>query len=215
MECFDHPKNATIYITKKINSAVTYSEKSTSTSYKPLNFYDTQKQKITKTPGFQRSFGEKINLTPNFLKGREGGGVLLRAFFGCTHGISLKFTSFASFSAYCPGPLNMALIVPEVRACSLLTTNVCPSEDMSLTYCELGPSTPPYWEESSAPAGPFALLSSVITLSKMRYKLQSWAPEKKIIMKIASSDAFLAVRYFKVKHVRKYWGSKASVRIDW
>ena len=76
MECFDHPRNATIYITKKINSAVTYSEKSTSTSYKPLNFYDTQKQKITKTPGFQRSFGEKINLTPNFLKGREGGGVV-------------------------------------------------------------------------------------------------------------------------------------------
>lgn len=36
-------------------------------------------------------------------------------------GISLKLTSFASFSANCPGPDNIAFIVPDVRACSRFT----------------------------------------------------------------------------------------------
>ena len=79
-------------------------------------------------------------------------------------GISLKFTwkrwwvigrkcclstSFVSFSANCPGPESIALIVPtksgdlskvssygkpEVRAWSLETMNSCPSELISLTY---------------------------------------------------------------------------------
>ena len=59
------------------------------------------------------------------------------------HGISLNLTSFVSFSANCPGPLNIALMVPEVRACSRFRTNSCPSLAMSLTYMASGPSVRP------------------------------------------------------------------------
>lgn len=44
---------------------------------------------------------------------------------------------------YLPGPLNMALIVPDVSACSLFTINSWPSEDINLTYMASGPSQPP------------------------------------------------------------------------
>ena len=62
-------------------------------------------------------------------------------------------TSFVSFSANCPGPDSIALIVPtksgdlseesserkpEVRAWSLETMNSCPSELISLTYLDEG-----------------------------------------------------------------------------
>lgn len=60
-----------------------------------------------------------------------------------TYGISRKLTSLASFSANCPGPLNIALMVPLVNACSLLTINSCPSLLTSFTYMAFGPSQPP------------------------------------------------------------------------
>ena len=42
-----------------------------------------------------------------------------------------------------PGPLNIALMVPEVSACSRRMTNSCPSLEMSFTYMASGPSQPP------------------------------------------------------------------------
>jgi hypothetical protein len=57
-----------------------------------------------------------------------------------THGISLKLTSLASFSANCPGPDNIAFMVPEVSACSRFTINSWPSDEISLTYKAFGPS---------------------------------------------------------------------------
>jgi len=68
---------------------------------------------------------------------------------GGTNGISLKWISLVSFSANCPGPLNMALIVPDINACSRLTMNSWPSLDISLTYVASGPSQPvPYFSSS-------------------------------------------------------------------
>merc|ERR1712223_1375013 len=58
-------------------------------------------------------------------------------------GISRKLTSFVSFSANAPGPESIALIVPDVKACSLLTMNSWPSDEMSLTYIASVPSQPP------------------------------------------------------------------------
>lgn len=48
-----------------------------------------------------------------------------------------------------PGPLNIALIVPDVKACSLFTMNSCLSDDINLTYIALGPSQPPYTDSPS------------------------------------------------------------------
>ena len=59
------------------------------------------------------------------------------------YGISRKLTSLASFSANWPGPLNIALMVPLVKACSLLTMNSCPSLLTNFTYIASGPSQPP------------------------------------------------------------------------
>lgn len=42
-----------------------------------------------------------------------------------------------------PGPLNMALMVPDVKACSLFTINSWPSEEINFTYMASGPSQPP------------------------------------------------------------------------
>lgn len=57
------------------------------------------------------------------------------------HQSVLVFKNFASESL--PGPLNMALIVPDVKACSLFTMNSCPSDEISFTYMASGPSQPP------------------------------------------------------------------------
>merc|ERR1740131_576392 len=53
-----------------------------------------------------------------------------------------------SFSANWPGPDNIALMVPDVRACSLFTMNSWLSWEMSLTYMASGPSQPPYTRSS-------------------------------------------------------------------
>ena len=42
-----------------------------------------------------------------------------------------------------PGPLNIALIVADVSACSFLIMNSCPSDEINLTYIANGPSQPP------------------------------------------------------------------------
>jgi hypothetical protein len=61
-----------------------------------------------------------------------------------TYGISLNKISFVSFSANCPGPLNMAFIVPEVSAYSRFIINSWPSYEINLTYMASGPSQLPY-----------------------------------------------------------------------
>lgn len=48
-----------------------------------------------------------------------------------------------SLSEFSPGPLNMALIVPDVKACSRFTMNSWPSDEISFTYMASGPSQPP------------------------------------------------------------------------
>lgn len=48
-----------------------------------------------------------------------------------------------SVSEFSPGPLNMALIVPDVKACSRFTMNSWPSDEISFTYMASGPSQPP------------------------------------------------------------------------
>lgn len=45
----------------------------------------------------------------------------MQTFCSTWDGISRKLTSFASFSANWPGPDNIALIVPDVNACSRFT----------------------------------------------------------------------------------------------
>jgi len=61
---------------------------------------------------------------------------------GNTHGIFLKWISLHSVSENLPGPCNMALIVPEIKACSRFTMNILPSLEMSFTYSEFGPTQP-------------------------------------------------------------------------
>ena len=57
-----------------------------------------------------------------------------------------------------PGPDNMALIVPEVSACSRFTINSCPSDEISFTYMASGPSHPPKVLSSSP-----SLASDIVT----------------------------------------------------
>lgn len=50
---------------------------------------------------------------------------------------------YSCFLYSSPGPLNMALMVPDVKACSLFTINSWPSEEINFTYMASGPSQPP------------------------------------------------------------------------
>lgn len=105
-----------------------------------------------------------------------------------SYGISRKLTSFASFSANCPGPEsiakrkersafqtsseefgNLPLIVPEVKACSRFTINSCPSDEISLTYIASGPSQPPYFSS-------FMMILCILLffLNKNNEKTKNW-----------------------------------------
>lgn len=62
----------------------------------------------------------------------------------CTNAINKEIKAIlSSFPEFLPGPLNMALIVPDVKACSLFTMNSWPSEEINFTYMASGPSQPP------------------------------------------------------------------------
>ncbi len=62
--------------------------------------------------------------------------------------VQCAFRFFRRMWSYIPGPDSMALMVPEVKACSLFTMNSWPSDDTSLTYIASGPSQPPYFSSS-------------------------------------------------------------------
>ena len=57
----------------------------------------------------------------------------MHTFWRTWEGISRKLTSLVSFSENCPGPDNIALMVPDVKASSRLTMNSWPSLEINFT----------------------------------------------------------------------------------